>query len=445
MLYLVLGLVLAAFGLLIAALTTANTLFAWVSVTVSVIAAGALVADWLSGRRRAREAAEEAEPDPVLTRPEQPLGDQTPPLTETRRGASRRAGRAAAREERAALREETAVREDPAALFEKRGAGRVETAAESAREAEREAPSEPVAERDPDGHESAGLDADARESVAERRSAAGREPSAPGEPSAEQESAWDFSPERERRQRLDEPAVGAGGEKPPGGTEPDSADPERAEPALAALSRTEPPADQPADRSPDRPADRSSDQAADRSPDQAADRSPEQAADRGADRPADQAPTGEADRATDRPADQTPADVVDQPAERAADQAPDRAAEKPADQAPGRAAGEDRSREERTAVLSGRRAEEARRTVVDEHGEPGEEPTDATDLLIVTDLQSQVRVVDEHPRYHLATCTFLLDKPTIPLPVAEARQLGFTPCIRCGPDATLAAQHRATR
>jgi hypothetical protein len=76
-------------------------------------------------------------------------------------------------------------------------------------------------------------------------------------------------------------------------------------------------------------------------------------------------------------------------------------------------------------------------------GEPGEEPTDASDLLVVAGLSAEVRVVDEHPRYHLATCVWLANRPTIPLPVSEARQLGFTPCARCGPDSVLAAKHRA--
>lgn len=77
--------------------------------------------------------------------------------------------------------------------------------------------------------------------------------------------------------------------------------------------------------------------------------------------------------------------------------------------------------------------------------EPGEEPTDASDLLVVAGLNVEVRVVDEHPRYHLATCVWLANRPTIPIAVSEARQLGFTPCSRCGPDATLAARHRAAR
>jgi hypothetical protein len=77
--------------------------------------------------------------------------------------------------------------------------------------------------------------------------------------------------------------------------------------------------------------------------------------------------------------------------------------------------------------------------------EPGEEATDAADLLIVNELSVEVVVVDEHPRYHLTRCTWLTGKETIPLPVSEARQLGFTPCARCGPDAVLAAKHRASK
>jgi hypothetical protein len=78
-------------------------------------------------------------------------------------------------------------------------------------------------------------------------------------------------------------------------------------------------------------------------------------------------------------------------------------------------------------------------------GEPGEEPTDAADLLVVSDLSVEVRVVDEHPRYHLPNCRWLAGRGTIPIAVSEARQLGFTPCARCGPDAVLAARHRAGR
>jgi hypothetical protein len=75
--------------------------------------------------------------------------------------------------------------------------------------------------------------------------------------------------------------------------------------------------------------------------------------------------------------------------------------------------------------------------------EPGEEDTDAADLLVVYELTAEVLVVDEHPRYHLARCRWPDHARTERLPVREARELGFTPCGRCRPDTTLARKHRA--
>jgi hypothetical protein len=77
--------------------------------------------------------------------------------------------------------------------------------------------------------------------------------------------------------------------------------------------------------------------------------------------------------------------------------------------------------------------------------DPGEEQTDAADLLIVSELDDEVLVVDEYPRYHVTECVWLADRDTIPIGVSEARELGFTPCVRCGPDAKLATAHRAKR
>ncbi|XVV02057.1 hypothetical protein ACQPW3_32450 [Actinosynnema sp. CA-248983] len=79
----------------------------------------------------------------------------------------------------------------------------------------------------------------------------------------------------------------------------------------------------------------------------------------------------------------------------------------------------------------------------DQDAEPGEEDTDAADLLVVADLTDEVRVLDEHPRYHLAACAWLDERATLGLPIAEARQLGFTPCAVCTPDAVLVAKKRA--
>ena len=74
--------------------------------------------------------------------------------------------------------------------------------------------------------------------------------------------------------------------------------------------------------------------------------------------------------------------------------------------------------------------------------EPPEEDTDAADLLVVADLVDEVRVLDERPRYHLSSCSWLAGRPTLGLPVQEARQLQFTPCAVCRPDATLVSRHR---
>ncbi|MGV9366838.1 hypothetical protein [Amycolatopsis sp. NPDC003731] len=74
--------------------------------------------------------------------------------------------------------------------------------------------------------------------------------------------------------------------------------------------------------------------------------------------------------------------------------------------------------------------------------DPGVEDTPEADVAILADLEDEVVVVDEHPRYHLRTCEWLGPRDTIPIGVGEARQLGFTPCDVCRPDATLVAAHR---
>jgi hypothetical protein len=77
--------------------------------------------------------------------------------------------------------------------------------------------------------------------------------------------------------------------------------------------------------------------------------------------------------------------------------------------------------------------------------DPGVEEVEVTDLLLVVDLTDEVLVVDEHPRYHVAECTWLAGRETIPLPLDEARTDGFTPCAVCSPDRTLAERARAAR
>ncbi|EHR51902.1 hypothetical protein SacmaDRAFT_3689 [Saccharomonospora marina XMU15] len=100
---------------------------------------------------------------------------------------------------------------------------------------------------------------------------------------------------------------------------------------------------------------------------------------------------------------------------------------------------------EPTATTTGTARAPRTGTVEERDGEPAEEETDAADLLVVSEMDAEVLVVDEHPRYHLSGCDWLQARATIPLAVKEARELGFTPCARCGPDATLASRRRGKR
>ncbi len=49
-------------------------------------------------------------------------------------------------------------------------------------------------------------------------------------------------------------------------------------------------------------------------------------------------------------------------------------------------------------------------------------------------------MIDGRPRYHLAHCVHLMGRDSEPLPIAEAIELGFTPCALCEPDTNLLAE-----
>jgi hypothetical protein len=66
--------------------------------------------------------------------------------------------------------------------------------------------------------------------------------------------------------------------------------------------------------------------------------------------------------------------------------------------------------------------------------EPDEEYVSDADALRVADRSDDVLVIDGRPRYHLELCPSLGEDETVPLPVSEAREAGFTPCARCRPD-----------
>ncbi|MEU9508160.1 hypothetical protein AB0D32_18005 [Micromonospora sp. NPDC048170] len=71
--------------------------------------------------------------------------------------------------------------------------------------------------------------------------------------------------------------------------------------------------------------------------------------------------------------------------------------------------------------------------------EPPAQDVTPIEAARVARLDAGVRVVDGRPRYHLADCPHLTLREHEPLPVAEAVDLGFTPCARCAPVTALLA------
>jgi hypothetical protein len=74
--------------------------------------------------------------------------------------------------------------------------------------------------------------------------------------------------------------------------------------------------------------------------------------------------------------------------------------------------------------------------------EPGIQQVSTADAVRVSRMSTEVLVVDGRPRYHLAGCVHLLGRDSEPLPVAEAVELGFSPCSLCEPDSALLANAR---
>ncbi|WP_439117060.1 hypothetical protein [Micromonospora lupini] len=74
--------------------------------------------------------------------------------------------------------------------------------------------------------------------------------------------------------------------------------------------------------------------------------------------------------------------------------------------------------------------------------EPAEQPITPAEAARVSRLPDPVVVVDGRPRYHLAGCPHLAGRVSEPLPVAEAVELGFTPCAACAPATALLTDAR---
>ncbi|AGZ40299.1 hypothetical protein AFR_10050 [Actinoplanes friuliensis DSM 7358] len=80
----------------------------------------------------------------------------------------------------------------------------------------------------------------------------------------------------------------------------------------------------------------------------------------------------------------------------------------------------------------------------DPDDEPLPQAVRPADAVRVARLDAEVLVVDGRPRYHLADCPHLVGRLTEGLPVAEAVELGFSPCGLCRPvDRLVAAAARS--
>lgn len=74
--------------------------------------------------------------------------------------------------------------------------------------------------------------------------------------------------------------------------------------------------------------------------------------------------------------------------------------------------------------------------------EPAAQQITTAEAARVARLLDSVEVVDGRPRYHLDNCPHLAGWQPETLPVAEAVELGFTPCAHCAPATALLADVR---
>jgi hypothetical protein len=65
--------------------------------------------------------------------------------------------------------------------------------------------------------------------------------------------------------------------------------------------------------------------------------------------------------------------------------------------------------------------------------EPTEQRMTSVESAALMRLDTEVAVVDGRPRFHHSTCAHLTGRDHEPLAVAEALELGFTPCAMCEP------------
>lgn len=425
MLLLVLILVLIAFGLLVVALLSGSVLWAWVSVVVSVGAAAVLLVDWLQRRAAVKAGAEtgsaaDAPPPPAAhldpateVIPVIPAAGPVPGAPARGPSGNGLAGAPAGPSAAAAPAPSAAPAPEP--------------------------PFDPAV----DSQQTVVMPVIQPSGSADRPSGA----SSPVTPSGDISS-------RSVIESGDEPSptgVGGAPESDSGATAAEDAPaaPEPVEAPAAAGSPQAPAA--PADEAGEPAVATGSQNAAGAEPGEACDRAESESRDATTASGVPHAAAGDgggidgptvAVPAAGFPAAAGPGVVTPPPPETAPPGAPAGAA---AGGAPGDARAEQRPRQPQDA--RGPQQQDPRGAALSPpgpNGEPPEEPRDADAAALVAELEDEVVVIDEQPRYHVAGCRSLPGKPLIPLPVKEAVELGFTPCGWCAPDRTLSSRHPAT-
>lgn len=438
MLLLVLVLVLIAFGLLVVALLSGSALWAWVSVAVSVVAAGVLLIDWLQRRSAVRTAdrqqAAQAAPPGWTSFDADPVTEQIP-----------------------VIRPQAVASPDVMAA---------DTVVVGPADQPPVSPQQPSS-APPWLPESGG-------SESQRVAGSGVNTSTESPPT--QVPAADVDPAAAAGR-----ANGVTPAEPPTQAHPAQAVPVKADDFDVEVEKTtvvQPPAAAPKDAPKDEAKD-ATDSAADSTPARAdgdalatagaadgaaSESSTKSAADSDADDPDD--PDDDADAEGAEPAPtaitKSTADDVKATGEEKATKAPTGAvsaaaaaedkSDQPAGTTPagaataGAAAAATAGAEEKTSIFEkpDTTNEQTVAFPVSAETEPPEEPRDPGNAAMVAELTDVVVVIDERPRYHVSGCRFLPGKTEIPLPVKEAVELGFTPCGWCNPDRTLSNKHRAT-
>lgn len=430
MLLLVLIFVLAAFGLLLVALVTGTAAWAWISVAVSVAAAGALVYDWAQRRAAIRSGGGGDRTlggaAPLARGPHEPPtaaipvmgGAMMDPRTEVF----------------------PPVRSSPPA--------RPPVADAPETVAFRPTPPPPGSPERPSGAQPDG--ATAGEQWSPRVTAGGRgrsdaRPDAPKSPAGAPSGDPDGGKAEERTSRLG--AAGAAmGRDVEGGGSSDSAGPKG--------RRTPPARDQSDQWKPKQPAK------AERSPADAGmpgdsydDGKAKASAAEGGKSNDRSGPDADSARTTAIPvadamalAERGKRSEQEKPEQRKPERDGTEAPEPPAEEPEAAAEPETDAAEASEAPATAEAAETAPEQDAPPRGgppEPDEERADSEATAIVAELDDEVLVVDEHPRFHLDGCRLLDGNETIPLSAKEAVEYGFTPCGTCSPVSTLAERNRA--